>query len=121
MGKKEVPKNTRGLKIQEKWIRKIFSGEKTMEVRSMRYRVLGQRIALGNSGTGLVEGYGTVQEIVDIPYSKISKYASQHRATEWLRKQYKGRNILYGFVLREVKRKKEPFPYPKSPGIWFNI
>lgn len=55
----------RGLKIQNVWIRKILSGEKTMEVRSRRYDVLGQRIALGNSGNGLVEGYATLQEIVD--------------------------------------------------------
>lgn len=92
-----------------------------MEVRSRRYRVLGQRIALGNSDNGLVEGYCIVQEITDIPYSKISEYESQHLATEWLRKQYQGKNILYGFVLKEVKREKEPFPYSKSSGIWFKI
>jgi hypothetical protein len=46
----------RGLKNQNIWIRKILSGEKIMEVRSRRYAVLGQRIVLGNSGNGLVEG-----------------------------------------------------------------
>ena len=64
----------RGLKIQNVWIRKILSGEKSMEVRSGRYDVLGQRIALGNSGNGLVEGYATVQEIIEIPLARISKY-----------------------------------------------
>ena len=37
----------RGLKIQNVWIRKILSGEKSMEVRSRRYDVLGQRISVG--------------------------------------------------------------------------
>ena len=97
----------RGLKIQERWINLILSGEKTMEVRGMRYRVFGQKIALGNSDNGLVEGYGTVQRIEDIPYSKISEYESQHLATEWLKKRYHGKNILFGFVLKEVKREKE--------------
>lgn len=90
-----------------------------MEVRSRRYKVLGQRIALGNSDTGLVEGYCSIQEIKDIPYSKISVYETQHGATEWLRKQYRKKTILYGFILKGVELEKHPFAYPKSPSIWF--
>ena len=92
-----------------------------MEVRSMRYKLLCQRIALGNSDNGLVEGYATVQEVIEIRYSEISSYENQHRATEWLKAHYQGRDFLYGFIIRDVIREKSPFPYPKSPGIWFNI
>jgi len=35
----------------------------------MRHQLLGQRIALGNSDNGYVEGYATVQEVIKIPYS----------------------------------------------------
>jgi hypothetical protein len=90
-----LDKNTmRGLKIQHKWIREILSGEKTMDVRSVHYEVLGQRIALGNSDNGLIEGYATVQEVIKIPYSEISNCGNQHRATEWLKAHYRGGEIF---------------------------
>jgi hypothetical protein len=59
------------LKIQEILIDKIFSGEKTMEIRSVCYDVLGQRIALGNSGNWLVEGNATdMLGVVFLSYKK---------------------------------------------------
>jgi hypothetical protein len=99
----------------------VLSGEKTMEVRSIRYRVLGQRIALGNSDNGLVEGYATVKEIVKFPFSEISNCEDQHCATGWLEKHYRERIFLYGFVLANVKTEKKPFPYPESHGITFEL
>jgi ASCH domain len=110
----------RGLKIQEIWIDKIFSGEKTMEVRSMHYKISGQRIALGNSRSGLVEGYCTIQEIMKIPFSKIARYEDKHRAAKWLKKRYIGKDFLYGFILNNVKKEKKPFP-SRSPGICFIV
>ena len=92
-----------------------------MEVRSLNYQVLGQRIALGNSGNGLVEGYATVSEIVKIPFSEISKYEGKHLATEWLKTQYAGRDFVFGFILSNVKKEKKPFTYKKSGSIWFNL
>jgi hypothetical protein len=117
----------RGLKIQDAWISKILSGEKTMEVRSVRFNVLAQRIALGNSGNGLVEGYATVQEIIEIPIHQISDYECQHLATNWLIEHYgnkedaqkKKTGALYGYYLTNVKKENTPFPYPKSSSIWF--
>jgi hypothetical protein len=122
----------RGLKIQNVCIRKILSGEKTMEVRSRRYDVLGQRLALGNSGNGLVEGYATVKEIVEIPLSKIPKYESKHLATKWLLERYgnkedvnnvkmKNSDSLYGYCLTNVKKENNAFAYPKSASIWFDL
>jgi hypothetical protein len=122
----------RGLKIQDEWIRKILSGEKTMEVRSTRYNVLGQRIALGNSGNGLVEGYATVKEIVEIPMAKIPNYESKHLATKWVLDSYGNKeyannvkkeksDTLYGYCLENVKKESKAFPYPKSASIWFTL
>ena len=111
----------RGLKIQDIWIGKILSGDKTMEVRCGRFDVLGQRIALGNSGNGLVEGYATVQEIVEMPIAKIPEYESQHLATEWLLKQYGDKEALYGYCLTDVKKENKPFLYPRSGSIWFTL
>ena len=114
-------REVRGLKIKQKWIRMILSGEKPMEVRSIRYDLLGQRIALGNSDNGFVEGYATVKDVITFPYSEIQKYEDKHRATEWLRKHYRGRNILYGFILTEIEREKNPFTYTKSNSICFRL
>jgi hypothetical protein len=102
----------RGLKIQDEWIRKILSGEKTMEVRSRRYDVLGQRIALGNSGNGLVEGYANVKEIIEIPMAKIPNYESKHLATKWLLQRYGNKQALYCYCLTDVKKENKPFEYP---------
>ncbi len=110
----------RGLKIQHKWIRAILSGEKTMDVRSEHYQVLGQRVALGNSGNGLVEGYATIQEIIQIPFTEISRYDDKHHATKYLETHYAGQDFLFGFILTNVMKEKKPFPYKKSPGICFN-
>jgi len=44
----------RGLKIQDKWIQLILNGQKAMEVRSLYFKIKGMRIALGNSGTGML-------------------------------------------------------------------
>ena len=87
----------------------------------MNYRVLGQRIALGNSGNGLVEGYATVREIIEIPLAKISKYESKHLATEWLLKRYGDKNILYGYCLKNVKKENRSFLYSKNASIWFRL
>jgi len=111
----------RGLKIQNVWIRKILSGEKTMEVRSRRYGVLGQRIALGNSGNRLVEGYATVQEIIKIPLKTIPEHAGRHLATNWLFQRYGNKETLYGYCLTNVSKETKSFWYPKSPSIWFTL
>ena len=92
-----------------------------MEVRSIRYDIQGQRIALGNSDNGLVEGYATVKDVIMFPYSEIRKYEDKHRATEWLKKYYRGRKLLYGFILVGIKKEPIPFQYPKSCSICFTI
>jgi len=111
----------RGLKIHDVWIRKILSGEKTMEVRSRCYNVLGQRLALGNSGNGIVEGYATVQEIIETPLAMVSDCQDKHLATEWLLQRYSDKEKLYGYCLTNVEKKRKHFPYPKNKSIWFNL
>lgn len=87
----------------------------------MSYNILGQRIALGNSGNGLVEGYATVQEVIRMLLSQIPSYENQHRATEWLLNRYQNKEALYGYCLIEIMKEKNPFSYPKSGSIWFTI
>ena len=108
-----------GLKIQGKWLSLILSEEKTMEVRSTYRKLIGQRIALGNSDNGLIEGYATVSNITEIEYSEIPKYHKYHLATPWLTNQYKDKSVVYGYLLKDVKRELNPEPYPKNYSIWF--
>jgi len=110
----------RGLKIQGRWVKLILDGQKTMEVRGQKYKVVGQRIALGNSDTKKVEGYATVEKVIEISYFDVPKYHSQHHATGWLMSQW-WKGSFYGYVLKDVKKEPSPFLYRKSPSIWFNI
>jgi len=111
----------RGLKIRGRWLQLILGGEKTMEARSLRLKIVGRRIALGNTDTGKVEGYATVKDVIEIPFLEIAKYESQHLATKWLASHYSGKKMIYGYVLENAKREPNPFPYPKSPAITFKI
>jgi hypothetical protein len=111
----------RGLKIHDVWIRKILSGEKTMEVRSRRFNVLGQRIALGNSGNRLVEGYATVKEIIEMPLAKIPKCESKHLATKLLLQRYVDKETLYGYYFTDVRKESKSFEYLKNRSIWFSL
>jgi len=111
----------RGLKIKGKWLKLILSGQKTMEVQGVYFKIRGQRIALGNSDTGEVEGYATVEDVIKIPYSQIRDYENQHQATAWLARTYEGRDLLYGYILKDTRRERNPFRYAKNPSISFNI
>jgi len=64
----------RGLKIRGRWLQLILNGEKVTEVRSRRLKIKDQRIALGNSDTGRVEGYATGKDLVEFPFSEIAKH-----------------------------------------------
>ena len=92
-----------------------------MEVRSQYFKIRGQRIALGNSDTGMVEGYATAENVIKTPYSQISDYENQHQATTWLIKKYEKRAHVYGYTLKDVQTEHNSFPYPKSPSITFRI
>jgi hypothetical protein len=94
-----------------------------MEVRGRRYNLDNQVIALGNSKTKNVEGYAFVSEILKIPFTKIMEYESEHRATiESLKKLgYDKKEFVFGYRLIKVRREGNPFPYRKSPSIFFRI
>jgi len=62
-----------GLKIKDHWLQGILNRQKTMELRSLYRNLTDQVIALGNSKTKLVEGYGYVKEIVKIKKSFYSE------------------------------------------------
>ena len=59
---RRIRSNDRILLVQEKWLDKIFSGEKSLEIRPIagRNTVLGKRIYLCQSGTKAVVGYAVV-------------------------------------------------------------
>ena len=113
----------RVLKIQDKWLRMILSGKKTMEVRSQNFNIVGLKIGLGNSRTWNVEGYATVTEKIKIPFSEIMNYQNEHLATlqDFKELGYDKKEFLYGYRLTNVTRESNPFPYPKNRSIWSNI
>ena len=109
-----------GTIIKKEWISLILSGKKTMEVKSQYKPLKGQRIALGYGS--LVRGYAKVKEVVSIPYNDIPKYQHLHLATTWLMNHYKGKDVVYGYVLEDVIVENEQVPYSRSYGwVWFSI
>jgi hypothetical protein len=76
---------------------------------------------LENLGNGLVEGYATVQEIIEIPLADISNYERNHVATKWLLECYGNKQILYGYCLKQIKKETKLFFYPENSSIWFTL
>lgn len=97
--------------VQEEWLNKIFSGEKTIEIRNF-FNAFG-RVYLCQSGTKKVFGYAEVVR-VDGPLSDL----------EWenLRDGHGvpgGRRYgdnTYAWHLRDVTRLKCPVPIQRKPG-----
>jgi hypothetical protein len=118
--KKEAVSRTEGTIIREEWLSLILSGKKTMEVKSQYKPLQGQKIALGYGS--LVRGYAKVKEVVSIPYNDIPKHQNLHLATTWLMNHYRGKDVVYGYVLEDVTMENKQVPYPRSYGsVWFSI
>jgi hypothetical protein len=112
----------RGLKIHEKWLKKIISKEKTMEVRPYRLKdVEGKRIAFGNTKTGFIEAYATVTEIIKFPLSDVAIYEKEHCATQGILERYADKEFLFGYRIAHIEEEHGRLPYPKHPSPSFTI
>ncbi len=109
----------RGLIIRQPWIDLILCGKKTWEMRSKPTKVRG-RIALIESGTGLITGEAYLTDSLD-PVTQIESgmFYSEHRISEaHLLERWR-----FPWVLENVKRYENPIPYfhPKGAVIWVNF
>ena len=107
----------RCLKIDDKWVNLILSGNKTWEIRRRKTRIR-ERIALGNTKTKHVVGYATIVDSVEMTVEEMKKHHNKHQANDFLDKYARGRETLFAWVLDDVQFKAKPKPYSYSTGSW---
>ncbi len=107
----------RCLKIEEKWVNLILSGNKTWEIRR-RNTLIRERIALGNTKTKHVVGYVRIVDSVEITVEELKKHTDKHQANDFLDKYTKERKTLFAWVLDDVQVEIAPKPYSYSTGSW---
>lgn len=105
------------LKIDDKWIKLILSGKKTLEIRRKNTNIR-ERIALGNTKTKNYEGYATITDSIKMTVQELRNYNDKHQANDFIAKYAKGRNTLFAWVLEDIEIEPKPKPYSFSTGSW---
>lgn len=109
----------KGLIIKQKWLNKIFSGDKTWEIRSSNTNIRG-KIYLIQSGTKHIYGECEIVNSVKIDLTTY-KNSTKHCITSNLDAlPYKN---TYAWVICNAKKYEIPIPYkhPMGAVIWVNI
>jgi hypothetical protein len=104
------------LLTHDKYINLILNGKKIWEVRTQELFEIGERIALGNTKSKLIEGYATVSDIKKMTVPEMKKHNDKHLANDFIDKRWKDRPLLYAFVLSDVEPSLEGKAYPRSNG-----
>ena len=109
----------KGLIIKEQWLNKIFSGDKTWEIRSSNTKIRG-KIYLIQSGTKCIYGECEIEDSIKLDlltYQTTNKHCIA-RNLETL--PYKN---TYAWIISNAKKYKNPIPYnhPMGAVIWVNI
>jgi hypothetical protein len=109
------------LLIHDKYIRLILDRKKVWEVRTQRLFEIGERIALGNTKTKLIEGYATVSDIKKMSVAEMKQYNEKHLASDFIdgyvSKRKKPVEHLYAFVLTDVVANVKVKAYTPSNGF----
>jgi len=113
---------TPGLIILEPHISNILNGYKTIELRKQNHtKHIGKRIALLEGG--YIRGYADLVDVIHYPSKQaLIKDQNKHRASEWM---YSNNDFSYryGYVLKNVKKLKEPetYKHPQGAQIWVKL
>ena len=109
----------KGLIIKEHWLNKIFTGDKTWEIRSSNTKIRG-KIYLIQSGTKCIYGECEIVDSIKIDLTTYKK-STKHCITSNLDiLPYKN---TYAWVISNAKRYEKSIPYkhPMGAVIWVNI
>jgi len=104
------------LLVHDIYIKAILNHQKVWEIRTQRLFDEGERIALGNTRTRLIEGFATISEIKKLHVAEMKKYNDKHLANDFITKRWNDRPWLYAFVLSQVINNPNPVSYPRSYG-----
>lgn len=108
----------RALIVKKEWLDKILDGSKPWELRSTKTNIRG-RIALIESGTGLIVGEITLYGCSPTPIPKNKKLIKYHRVENLeLLDKWK-----YAWYLKDAERYEKPIPYvhPQGAVIWVKL
>ncbi len=108
----------RALILKEPWASKVVSGEKTVELRTMKTNKIGEEIYIAKAGTKTLIGKVTIDKCVLLSQEEIQALESYHMAATYAR-TLKGKKI-YGWFLKNALAFENPIPYPHPHGaqIW---
>lgn len=107
----------RCLKIDDKWVNLILNGSKTWEIRRRNTKIR-ERIALGNTKTKRVVGYARIIDSVEMTVEELKKHNDKHHANDFLENYANCRQILFAWILNDVKVEVKPKHYSHSTGSW---
>lgn len=104
------------LLVHDKYVKLLLSQRKVWEIRTQKLFKEGEKIAIGNTKTKLVEGYAVVSDIKKMTVPEMLKYNDQHFANDFIIERWGNREALYAFVLSNVTENTFKRPYPPSHG-----
>lgn len=109
----------KALIIKSPWLKLILDGQKTWEIRSRRTNVRG-KIALIQSGTGLVYGEAVLTDCIELTRDMLESNYDRHRISDLSIVTY---NHPCAWVLSDAKKYDKPIPYnhPQGAVVWVNI
>lgn len=112
-----------GLIIKKKWLNKILSGKKTLEIRGNNTSHIGEVIALIESGTSTIRGFCKIQETIPLDEKRWAEERANHcvdLSFSEIKERYR---TPYGWHLCGVIPCSEPIKYqhPKGAVIWVNL
>ncbi len=110
--------------VDEPWISKILSGEKTWEMRSRSTSIRG-RIALIRKGSGLIVGAVDIVEVLDFNQNRdvLAMYKEEH-CIDYANKDHEFlQKYDVAWVLANAEEYTDPIPYkhPQGAVIWVKI
>jgi predicted transcriptional regulator len=104
--------------VKDPWASMIVSGEKTIEIRTMRTKKIGKEIYIAKSGTKTLIGKVTIEKCLPLTANEFSQLADKHKA-----KGIYPKKQVYGWFLTKPIAFKDPLPYshPQGAQMWVRI
>ena len=108
----------RALILKDPWASLIISGQKTLEIRTMKTKKIGEEIYIAKAGSKTLIGKVTIDKCIPLSDKECNTLVDQHHATKYL-DQIKNKR-KYGWFLKNPIAFETPIPYPHPPGaqIW---
>jgi hypothetical protein len=111
---------SRGLIIKKKWLDLILSGDKIWEIRSTNTSLIGKKIALIESGSGLIKGTTYIIGTYPFTVQLWRAFPACHQIPRWSDVRYSDPWI---WCLNDTVTLPEPIPYnhPSGAVIWVDL